>query len=97
MAVEGSDTKVCPYCAETIKAGAVVCRHCGLDLKTGRSTRALRSPSVSSAVPAVQARSSVEDGVKLGCGMFIVLPLLLLFGGIFFVMCVGSMAQGPHN
>jgi uncharacterized paraquat-inducible protein A len=25
-------TKTCPYCAETIKAAAVVCKHCGRDL-----------------------------------------------------------------
>lgn len=28
------ETTTCPYCAETIKAAAVVCRFCGRDVKT---------------------------------------------------------------
>jgi hypothetical protein len=33
----GEETKVCPWCAETIKAAAIVCRYCGRDLPQSES------------------------------------------------------------
>lgn len=30
--MDAGDDKACPFCAETIKAAAIVCKHCGRDL-----------------------------------------------------------------
>jgi len=32
VAGEKADTVACPFCAEDIKAAAIVCKHCGRDL-----------------------------------------------------------------
>jgi len=65
------DTKQCPYCAETIKAEAKVCRFCGRDLF---QTEPINSTPVA---PAKQKKSSnktllfVIIGAVLGCcGLF---------------------------
>ena len=42
----------------------------------------------------VQARSGVWDGVKLGAGMFIVLPFLLLAAGVLLVLFLLVSARG---
>jgi hypothetical protein len=34
------ETKACPFCAETIQAAAVVCRHCQSDLRPGSAPAA---------------------------------------------------------
>lgn len=78
-------TRTCPYCAETIKATAVVCPFCRSDLvHTRRNTE----------TPDVQARSGILDGVRLGLGMFIVLPLLIVV--VFFLFSEFGLGDILH-
>lgn len=55
----------CRECQHEISDQAAACPHCGAPLQAA-------SPKE------VKARSGVADGVKIGCGIFIVLPLLIL-------------------
>lgn len=70
-----------------------------MDLRTGRpidpSTQETISPQQQGQgqPEEVKARSGVADGVKLGCGMFIILPLLLLGGGIFLIILLAMFAS----
>ena len=73
-----SGYKICPFCAEEIKPEAIICKHCGVNLKTGQAR------------PKERRGLTVEDGVKTGCGMFIVLPLLILFG----IIILAALARG---
>jgi membrane protein YdbS with pleckstrin-like domain len=44
MQLTTSQTKVCPFCAETILAAAIKCRHCGEFLNTSRAKAMLTQP-----------------------------------------------------
>lgn len=80
--------KKCPYCAEEIKDEAKICRFCKFDLATGKPIEI-----ISEKIQKVEAKSSVKDGVKIGCGMFIILPLIIIGILIFLVMILGGIGS----
>ncbi|MFN3944615.1 MAG: OB-fold protein [Allosphingosinicella sp.] len=74
------DEKKCPRCAETVKAEAKVCRHCGYDFVTGQGPGTTAHP-----IPPEKS-STVKKGA-LGCLAIVV--ILVILG-----MIVGGGEQG---
>jgi hypothetical protein len=78
---------MCPDCEGKVSDQAAACPHCG---------RPMRSPATSAAAPTRRAASDVRvnkgvgTGVRIGFGMFIVLPLVLLGGCAFFLLVVAN-------
>ena len=62
-----ADARKCPFCAETIKLDAIICRFCRMDLRTGRPVDGI-----------AQGRAGVDNVLKYGCAVLLVLVICIL-------------------
>ncbi len=79
LAASRLETKQCPFCAETIKARAIVCRYCGRDLVAKPITEAVTEKVQGGPLPSAVRKLSLGDGVKIAIGVLLV---FIVFGGI---------------
>lgn len=79
----------CSECGREVSDKAPNCPGCGAPIA--------KAPLPATAPKEVQARSGVADGVKLGCGMFIVLPILLFIAVVIFLAFVGAAGSGSTH
>jgi len=77
------ETKVCPFCAETIKSAAVVCRFCGRDLN---------NINVARERPSVMKHGFVDELGRMAARKF---AGPMVFFAIFILMaviaCIGAL------
>lgn len=74
------DIKQCPYCAEDIKAAAIVCKHCGRDIGklTSSVETAAASPGPKKAGPIGKL---IVGGSIIAAGVLLLCSIISLIGG----------------
>ena len=100
MEIEGGEWKRCPWCAESIRAEALKCRHCGSVLEAGRALQGLTEPWVRPREGRMLAGVCVGLADQFGISVTLVrlaFVLGLVFsGGVFLIVYLALWMAMPE-
>lgn len=84
------DLRKCPYCAEDIKAGAILCKHCGSSINSPGVTQQA-TPSYSAPSATVLPEERQKSGLAISSLILGVIALVIAF------IDIGLVTSGDYS